>query len=101
MANETEHPIDIADPFARRLIAQYLDRRRADIDALRAALSEDRFDEIRVSGHNMSGSGSAYGLDRVSAIGAGLEDAARNGDSTEIERLLEDLDRFVRGLRLT
>jgi len=100
MANETENAIDIADPFARRLIAKYVDRRKADIDSLRAALIDKRFDDIRLSGHNMSGSGSAYGLDRISEIGAGLEDAASNGDSMEVSRLLDDLDRFIRGLRL-
>lgn len=101
MAKETETPIDVADPFARRLISQYVTRRKADIASLRRALEEHRFDDIRVTGHNMSGSGSAYGLDRVSEIGAGLEVAAGKGDSAEITRLIDDLHRFVRDLRLT
>lgn len=101
MANETDKPIDVADPFARRLMVQYLARREADVSRLRVALGEGRFEDIKIAGHNMSGTGSAYGLDRVSAIGAGIERAAKSDDGPAIERLLADLEAFVRQVRIT
>jgi HPt (histidine-containing phosphotransfer) domain-containing protein len=76
-------------------------RRKADIESLRTALDDDRLDEIKITGHNMSGSGSAYGLDRVSEIGAGLEAAAGRGDRAAITRLIDDLHGYVSDLRLT
>lgn len=101
MASETETPIDIADPFARRLIVQYVDRRKADLELLRVALADGRFRDIQIAGHNMSGSGSAYGLDRVSQIGAGLESASKARSAAKITRLIDDLESFVQSIRVT
>lgn len=101
MTNDTEKPIEVKDPFARRLILQYVARRRDETHSLRAALTKGHFDKIRVTGHNLSGSGSAYGLERVSELGAGLESAAKQRNSAEIARLIDELDRFVNSLRLT
>ncbi|MGI9262046.1 MAG: Hpt domain-containing protein [Woeseiaceae bacterium] len=101
MTNDTEKPIDVNDPFARRLILQYLGRRRDETSILRSALANGHFDKIRITGHNLSGSGSAYGLARVSELGAGLESAAKGRNSAEIARLIEELDRYVSSLRLT
>ena len=101
MAKETDSPIDVADPFARRLMVQYLGRREDDIVRLRVALGEGRFEDIKIAGHNMSGTGSAYGLDRVSAIGKGIENAATGEDGPEIERLLGDLEKFVHRVRIS
>lgn len=101
MASDTENPIDIADPFARRLITQYLERRKADVARLRAALESDDFDLIRVTGHNMSGSGGAYGLDKVSEFGKTLEEAAIAADGQRISELIDRLDHFLATVRLT
>lgn len=101
MTNDTEKPIDVKDPFARRLIIQYVTRRRDESKSLRTALASGHFDKIRVTGHNLSGSGSAYGLERVSELGAALESAAIGRDGVEIARLIDELDGFVSNLRLT
>lgn len=101
MAKEDENPIDVADPFARRLIVQYLNRRKADVDRLQDALNAGDFDLIRVAGHNMSGSGAAYGLNRVSEVGAALEQAAKSSDSAGIDSLIDQLDKILAAVRLT
>lgn len=101
MAKETDNPIDVADPFARRLMVQYLARREGDVTRLREALGEGRFEDIKIAGHNMSGTGSAYGLERVSALGRDIERAAKDRNGPEIERLLAELDGFVRQVKIT
>ncbi|RZV38070.1 MAG: Hpt domain-containing protein [Chromatiales bacterium] len=89
-------PIEIADPFARKLVGQYLENRESDIQKLREALRLHDFDAIRVTGHNLFGSGSAYGLDEVSRIGARLEQAASEQGSEEICRLVAELADYLR-----
>lgn len=101
MPKEEDNPIDGVDPFARQLINQYLGRRKADIDLLREAVDVGDFERIRVTGHNMSGSGSAYGLDRVSEVGAALEHAAKAGDSAEIANLIDQLEGILSSVRMT
>ena len=89
-------PIEIADPFARKLVGQYLENRERDVEKLRVALQRHDFDAIRVTGHNLFGSGSAYGLDEVSRIGARLEQAAGEQGSEEICRLVAQLADYLR-----
>ena len=90
--------IDIADPFARRLLNQYLERRRADLARLREALDASDFQSIETSGHNLSGSGAAYGLETISHLGADLEQAAQSRHVDRIRDVLDQLERFVIGV---
>ena len=101
MVNNGDNAIDIADPFARRLISQYLKRRQADLKLLRTALADGNYEHIRIAGHNMSGSGGAYGLEKVSDLGAALEEAAAAADDKRIDDLIDQLDGFLSTVRLT
>lgn len=81
-------------------MVRYLSRREDDIRSLRSALAGDDFDSIRVTGHNLFGSGSAYGLDRISELGAALEKTAikKNGDA--VNELIDRLEAFVSNVRV-
>ncbi|MGB5625301.1 MAG: Hpt domain-containing protein [Woeseiaceae bacterium] len=92
--------IEIADPFARRLIGKYLDNRKEDIGKLQQALVDSDFETIKVTGHNLYGSGAAYGLDDISFIGAGIEIAAEAKDGPRIECLIGEMKDFLRKLKV-
>ncbi|NNC77246.1 MAG: Hpt domain-containing protein [Woeseiaceae bacterium] len=100
MSSDSDKPIDISDPFARQLMARYLQRRDADISALRNALKETEFEKIRITGHNMFGSGAAYGLDEISRLGQNIEDAAEEGDSARLTGLISDLEHYLKALKI-
>jgi len=93
-------PVEITDPFARRLIGKYLDNRKDDIGKLTQALADSDFESIRVTGHNLYGSGAAYGLDRISLIGASIERAADQKDVPEIEGAIKELGLFLKQLKV-
>jgi len=104
MNNVTEKkgkPIEISDPFARRLIGKYLRHRQDDIGKLQSALADADFETIRITGHNLYGSGSAYGLDDISWLGASIEKAADEKDAQGIERLINELKAFLGKLRVS
>jgi CheY-like chemotaxis protein len=75
----------------------YLDRRRADLVTLAAALQAGNYDAIRVLGHDMKGSGRGYGFEAISQIGATLEAEAKKqaggAIGTEIAALGDYLER--------
>jgi HPt (histidine-containing phosphotransfer) domain-containing protein len=79
------------------LVPWYLDILRSDLAALAAALQAGDYDAIRIKGHNMKGSGSGYGFDAITQIGASLEAAAKKESDgligTEISALSDYLDR--------
>lgn len=68
------------------LIPTFLSNRHKELEALRAALSASNFEELRKLGHRMRGVGNSYGFERVSVIGKDIEDGARAGDSSALER---------------
>lgn len=100
MSDRKGKPIEISDPFARRLIGKYLSHRKDDIDRLKRALEESDFETIRITGHNLYGSGSAYGLDDISWLGASIENAADAQDGEQVERLIDEMTDFLRTLRV-
>jgi len=95
-----DEPLDIADPFARQLVGRYLEKRSADLGKLEDALSNEDFETIRVTGHNLFGSGSAYGLAEVSRIGKELETSAEAGDASAIAVLIRRLEAFLDRVKL-
>ncbi len=95
MGDERDKSIEVADPFARQLMARYLKRRQKDVELLGRALADSDFQTIERTGHKLSGSGSAYGLDTVSRLGRDIEDAARQNNAGRIRCLLDELAEFV------
>lgn len=68
------------------LAKRFLERQMRAIDALRQAVAAQDFESIKKTGHDLKGSGGAYGLDALSHLGTELETAAgaRNGDWVEL-----------------
>lgn len=99
MTRSTGKQFDISDPFAKRLMAHYLGRREADLELMRSALAGGDYERIRVKGHNLYGSGSAYGLDRVSELGDLLENAAIARNFDQVRELINTLETYLRELR--
>lgn len=77
------------------LIPRYLENRRGDVQALRAAIAQGDFDTIRRLGHSMKGSGGGYGLDAVTDMGRGLEEAGKAQDGDAAGQWLEKLEDFL------
>lgn len=100
MGDERDKSIEVADPFARQLMARYLKRRQKDVELLAEALADSDFQTIEDTGHKLSGSGSAYGLDTVSSLGRDIEEAAKRKDAERITRLLDDFAEFVTSVTL-
>ena len=89
--------VKIDDEDILEMIPDYLDNRRAELEALENAVNQKDFDTLRGLGHKMKGSGGGYGLDLITEIGGKLETAAKahdlTGSAREIERLIDFLER--------
>lgn len=99
---EPSGPIRIVVPdYVYALIPSFLDNRRHDIATIRDALARQDYGTIRLLGHRMKGDGGSFGLDRISEIGAALEEAAGIADVEGMHRSLEELVDFVARLEVT
>ena len=91
--------IEVDDPVIRSLLPDYIKRRREALAELDELLSLEDFESIRLIGHNIRGSGGAYGIEPLSELGRKLEAAAIEGDAgvagTTIDRMRELIGRLV------
>ena len=82
------------------LVPGFLEGRRRDIDAIAEALERSDYDNVRILGHNMKGSGAGYGFNRITEIGASLEQAAGRRASDEIRARSAELVRYLDDLHV-
>jgi PAS domain S-box-containing protein len=82
------------------LVPGFLDNRRTDLEAIASALARADYENVRVLGHNMKGSGAGYGFTRITELGASLEEAARRCESEEIRARAAELSRYLDGLHV-
>ncbi len=91
----------VSQPPGPRVAARvpaYLESCRQNVVDIRDALDRADFSTATVLGHNLRGSGGAFGFQHITDIGAGLELAAEDSDikasrgwATELDRYLDDL----------
>ena len=82
-------------PEMTELRIGYLDRRKTELPDLEQALQQGDFTAIRKVGHNLKGTGAAYGFAEITHIGKSLEAAAKDGDGGAIEILLDQIDSYL------
>ena len=69
------------DSGLAELIPLYFALCRRDLLSLRTALEGTDFNQVRILGHNLRGSGGAYGFPELSEIGAVIETAGKTKDA--------------------
>ncbi|MBF0281673.1 MAG: response regulator [Zetaproteobacteria bacterium] len=84
------------DPEVLPLIPKYLTHRLNDLDGIRCALADDDFATVTRFGHSMKGSGSSYGLDPISEMGALIEKAGLAKDVDRVLDVLTELEDFLK-----
>ncbi len=89
------------DPDLKDLVPNYLANRLRDINVIRELLGARNFGAVARLGHDMKGSGGAYGLEHVSACGGRIELHGKQGDSVSITEAVLDLESFLRRVELS
>jgi len=92
---EEDHIAVKIDRDLEDLIPGYLKRRQEDIAAIRSACDAGDFENIRILGHSMKGSGGGYGFDRITEIGKLIEESARNKDPDRIREHTDQLAQYL------
>jgi CheY-like chemotaxis protein len=88
------------DADLAELVPGFLENRRTDLDAIASALARADYENVRILGHNMKGSGAGYGFDRITELGASLEQAAGRCESEEIRARAAELSRYLDDLHV-
>jgi HPt (histidine-containing phosphotransfer) domain-containing protein len=99
---EPEAPVRIEpeDEIERKLLERYLRRKQQDLLKLERAIEERNFTTVRRIGHNLAGSGAAYGLMRVSTIGREIEAASDTHSAADIKAVVAKLRDYISRISL-
>jgi len=73
----------------------YLDKRKRELPVLEQLLAALDWNQLRVLGHNMKGTGSGYGFAEISSFGAAIELAAKQSNAEAMEAQLRELSRYL------
>ncbi len=92
--------IVVDDDATEHLLRKYLANRRSQSGALRRALSAGDFAFIEDAGHKLVGSGGAYGMPRLTDIGARLEKYAMLKSAADLSAPLREFDAYVHNVRV-
>ena len=94
-SSKGERIIVHVDEEIEDLIPGFLDNRRKDVNALQEALSNGDYETIRTLGHSMKGAGGGYGFDAITDIGSSLENAAKQKNTEEIRKRINELEDYL------
>ncbi|MDP1738555.1 MAG: ATP-binding protein [Caulobacter sp.] len=86
-------------PRVAARVPAYLEACRQNVKAIRAALDRADFTAATTLGHNLRGSGGAFGFQHITDIGEGLELAAEDSDLKASRGWATELDRYLDGLK--
>jgi HPt (histidine-containing phosphotransfer) domain-containing protein len=78
-ANHHASGIQIPEGF-EELSKTYIAKRNAELPQMFRAAAGGNFDSLQTLGHNMKGTGTSYGFPELTALGAAIESAAKEGD---------------------
>jgi len=92
---KTPPSISVISERLRVRIPAYLASCYDDVAAIHLALEAGNLLGIQKVGHDLKGTGSAYGFSRIAHIGDRLESAAKTGDRTEIAQQARDLASYL------
>lgn len=84
----------------RGVMPRYLENRAREQPAIEQALAADEWERLRVSGHNLKGTGAGYGLPDLSRIGALLEEAAKAKQHAAAEAAISELRDYLASLEV-
>jgi HPt (histidine-containing phosphotransfer) domain-containing protein len=73
----------------------YLEKRSVDLDRLEFALRGGDFGTLDKIGHNLKGTGAAYGFGELTELGRSLEAAARSENAGAVENLLDQMEAYI------
>jgi HPt (histidine-containing phosphotransfer) domain-containing protein len=82
------------------LVPGFLDRRRSDAVAIRAAALSGDFETARSLGHQLKGSGAGYGFPEISRLGAEIEEAAKGHERERLGGLADALSEYLGSIRI-
>jgi HPt (histidine-containing phosphotransfer) domain-containing protein len=94
MSNEEEIIVHV-DAYLEPIIPRFFELRCEDIKVINRNIEKGDYETIMRIGHSMKGAGGGYGFDYISEIGAAIEVAAKENNTEDIRRWVDELSIYL------
>lgn len=88
------------DPEIAPLVPEFLANRRADVARIQGFIDSGSWEELRMLGHRLKGTGRGYGFARITEIGKALEQAGSTEDAGAARSAASKLDAYLDRVRV-
>ena len=82
------------------LVPRFLANCQKSISAMRAALPQGDFEQVRTIGHKLKGAGGGYGFPAITDFGARIEEAAEARDGAAIAVCLDEYAAYLASIEV-
>lgn len=82
------------------LIPRFLGDWKEEVGSMREALEKNDYETIRKMAHNMKGTGGSCGLDVITDMGIGIEEAAKAMEPEALRKNLDALSSYLERVEL-
>jgi HPt (histidine-containing phosphotransfer) domain-containing protein len=94
-AADREKETVLVDASFEPLMPKFLTNRKKEVTTMQEALAAQELETVQKVAHGMKGAGGSYGFDRVTAMAAVIEQAAKAGDAATIKPQLSQLSAYL------
>ncbi|MCK4738746.1 MAG: Hpt domain-containing protein [Deltaproteobacteria bacterium] len=99
--NNPKEKVEIkVESYLKEIVPGYLEKRAENVLRLRGALEAGDFEVVQHLGHDMKGTGTGYGFQLITELGAGIEAAGKAKDREEGFLLVKELEGYLSNLEL-
>ena len=89
-----------ADSILEDIISEYLEERKAEAPIIQGALKQNDYPALREIGHDIEGTGGAFGFEGLAELGRALRLAAGEEDNKELEKIAEQIETYLRRVKV-
>lgn len=77
------------------IMDRYMELRMEELAQMEEAIAAGDDETVRMLGHRLKGTGTSYGFERLTELGADLEDAGKVGDMHLAEKLAAEVRGYL------
>ncbi len=88
------------DSILEDMIPEYLEHRKAEVPIIQGALVQNDYPALREIGHDIEGTGGAFGFKGLAELGRALRLAASEEDNSEIEKIAGQIETYLRRVKV-
>ncbi|HEY4329876.1 MAG TPA: Hpt domain-containing protein [Phycisphaerae bacterium] len=97
--NPPHRSLKAEHPDVKEILPAYVGRLPRHVERLGELYAAGNFGELRILAHQLKGSGTSYGFERISALAGELEDKIANDEgAAEIGPVVEALRTYMRNV---